>query len=108
MTERLRIPPRGGPYRSAGELAQALLKREISALELTDQFIAQIEALDEDLNAAPVRDFARARKRRDKRMRPWRGERRPLLGVPVTVKESYKRRRIADYLGHTRVQGFRR
>src|SRR5271169_102608 len=77
-------------YRSAGELAQSLLKKEISALELTDQFIARIEALDGDLNAVPVRDFARAReaaKAADAALA--RGERRPLLGVPITVKESY-------------------
>jgi amidase len=77
-------------YRSAGELAQSLLKKDISALELTDQFIARIEALDGDLNAVPVRDFARAReaaKEADGAL--GRGERRPLLGVPVTIKESY-------------------
>jgi amidase len=77
-------------YRSAGDLAQALMKREISALELTDQFIARIEALDGDLNAVPVRDFARAREAARKADAALaRGERRPLLGVPVTIKESY-------------------
>ena len=75
-------------YRSAGELAQSLLKKEVSALELTDQFIARIGALDGDLNAVPVRDFARAReaaKAADAALA--RGERLPLLGVPVTIKE---------------------
>ena len=77
-------------YRSAGELAQSLAKKEISALELTDQFIARIEALDGDLNAVPVRDFTRAREAaRQADVALARGERRPLLGVPVTVKESY-------------------
>jgi amidase len=77
-------------YRSAGELAQSLVKKQISALELTDQFIARIEALDEDLNAVPVRDFTRARETaRQADAALARGERRPLLGVPVTIKESY-------------------
>jgi amidase len=77
-------------YRSAGELAQSLAKKEISALELTDQFIARIEALDGDLNAVPVRDFARAREAAGQADAALaRGERRPLLGVPVTIKESY-------------------
>jgi amidase len=77
-------------YRGAGELAQSLLRKEISALELTDQFIARIEALDGDLNAVPVRDFTRARETaREADAALARGERRPLLGVPVTVKESY-------------------
>src|SRR5271165_3042415 len=78
-------------YRSAGELAESVRKRQVSALELTDQFIARIEALDGDLNAVPVRDFARAReaaKQADAALA--RGERLPLLGVPVTIKESYK------------------
>jgi amidase len=77
-------------YRTAGELAQSLIKKEVSALELTDQFIARIEALDADLNAVPVRDFARAREAaREADAALARGERRPLLGVPVTIKESY-------------------
>ncbi len=77
-------------YRSAGELAQSLTKKEVSALELTDQFIARIEALDGDLNAVPVRDFTRAREAaREADASLARGERRPLVGVPVTIKESY-------------------
>ena len=90
MTEPSSHPAAQWAYRSAGELAQSLMKREISALELTDQIIARIEALDGDLNAMPVRDFTRAReaaKEADATLA--RGERRPLLGVPVTVKESY-------------------
>ncbi len=77
-------------YRTAGELAASLQKRQVSALELTDQFIARIEALDGDLNAVPVRDFARAREAaRAPDAALARGERAPLLGVPVTIKESY-------------------
>ena len=90
MTELSSHPAARWAYRSAGELAHSLLKKEISALELTDQFIARIEALDGDLNAVPVRDFARAReaaKAADAALAG--GERAPLLGVPVTIKESY-------------------
>jgi amidase len=90
MTELSSHPAAQWAYRSAGELAQSLLKKEISALELTDQFIARIEALDGDLNAVPVRDFTRAREAaRQADAALARGERRPLLGVPVTIKESY-------------------
>jgi amidase len=90
MTEPSSHPAAQWAYRSAGELAQSLMKREISALELTDQFIARIEALDGDLNAVPVRDFTRARETaREADAALSRGERRSLLGVPVTVKESY-------------------
>lgn len=77
-------------YRSAGELAAALRARKISALELTDLTIARIEALDSNINAVVVRDFERARdaaKAADAALS--RGETLPLLGVPMTVKESF-------------------
>ena len=77
-------------YATAEALAAALAARKISALELTDHFTARIEALDPKINAVIVRDFARARdaaKAADAALS--RGERRPLLGVPLTVKESF-------------------
>jgi amidase len=90
MTESALRPAAQWAYRSAGELAESLQKREVSALELADQFIDRIEALDGELNAVPVRDFARAREAaREADAALARGERRPLLGVPVTIKESY-------------------
>ena len=80
----------GWAYRTAGELAEALQARQVSALELTDFFIARIEALDGELNAVPVRDFARAREAARKADAALAsGERLPLLGVPVTIKESF-------------------
>ena len=64
--------------------------RKISAFELTEHVIARIEALDQRLNAVVVRDFDRARdgaKAADAALS--RGERRPLLGIPMVVKESF-------------------
>ena len=90
MTKSASRPAAQWAYRTAADLADALEKRQVSALELTDQFIARIEALDGELNAVPVRDFAHARasaKEADDALA--RGERLPLLGVPVTIKESY-------------------
>jgi amidase len=90
MTEPASLPAAQWAYRTAGELVQSLQERQVSALELTNQFIARIEALDADLNAIVVRDFAAAReaaKKADAALS--RGERLPLLGVPVTIKESY-------------------
>jgi amidase len=75
-------------YRSATELIALLQSRKISAVELTDRAIARIEAFDEKLNAVVVRDFERARAAAlaaDQVLA--RGERRPLLGLPMTVKE---------------------
>jgi amidase len=82
--------PAGPIYRAAGDLVTALAKREISARELLDFAIARIEALDAKLNAVVVRDFDRARAAADAADTALaRGERRPLLGVPMTVKEQF-------------------
>jgi amidase len=77
-------------YGTTKELVAALAAGKISALELTDHVIARIEALDQKLNAVVVRDFDRGReaaKRADAALA--RGERRPLLGIPMLVKESF-------------------
>ena len=84
-------PPEGGKwYRTAGEQVADLAARRVSAVELLDQAIARIEALDKSINAVVVRDFDRARQAAiaaDQALA--RGERRPLLGLPMTVKESF-------------------
>ncbi|MBX6370557.1 MAG: amidase [Rhodospirillales bacterium] len=77
-------------YRTARELVAALADRRISAVELVEQAIARIESADGRINAVVVRDFERARAtaaRADAALA--RGERRPLLGLPMTVKESF-------------------
>jgi len=77
-------------YGTVTELSAALAARKISALELTDHVIARIEARDKELNSVIVRDFERARaaaKNADAALAS--GERRPLLGIPMTIKESY-------------------
>jgi len=77
-------------YATAGELVDALHCKKISAIELTDHVIARIAALDGRLNAVVVRDFDRARdaaRRADTAIA--RGERKPLLGIPIVVKESF-------------------
>lgn len=74
---------------TAGETVRAIAAGRISALEATDAAIARIEARDGVINAVVVRDFDRAReaaKGADAAIA--RGERRPLLGVPMTVKEA--------------------
>jgi amidase len=77
-------------YRSARELVTDLAARRVSSLELTERAIARIEALDGPINAVVVRDFARARAAAAEADAALaRGERRPFLGLPITVKESY-------------------
>ncbi|MFW0790617.1 amidase [Gordonia sp. CPCC 205333] len=75
---------------SAERQLQALTSGEVSSLELTRSAIAAIELFDDEINAICVRDFDRAMaaaKHADRARS--RGEDRALLGVPVTVKESY-------------------
>jgi amidase len=77
-------------YRTATDLVQALNARQVSARELADAAIARIERLDGKINAVVVRDFDRARAAADAADAALaRGERRPLLGLPMTVKEQY-------------------
>ncbi|MEV3870688.1 amidase [Streptomyces sp. NPDC049906] len=75
---------------TAERLVTALRAGEVTSAELTDGAIARIERDDAAINAICVPDFDRARAaaRRADRARAL-GEDRPLLGVPVTVKESY-------------------
>jgi amidase len=77
-------------YLTATALLAALADKRVSAVELVDFAIARIEALDKSINAVVVRDFERARtaaKEADAALA--RGERRPLLGLPMTVKEQF-------------------
>ncbi|MFJ1705342.1 amidase [Kitasatospora sp. NPDC088346] len=77
-------------FRSAGELAAALRAGDVTSAELTDRAIALVERDDVAVNAICVPDFDRARAAaRDADRARARGEDRPLLGIPVTVKESY-------------------
>ncbi len=74
----------------AGEMAAALAARQVSAVELFAAAVARIEAVDGPINAVIVRDFDRAHataKAADAALA--RGERAPLLGVPMTVKEAF-------------------
>ncbi len=74
----------------AGEMARALAAREVSAVELFEAAVGRIVALDGPINAVVVRDFDRARDAAEAADAALaRGERRPLLGVPMTVKEAF-------------------
>lgn len=80
----------GYEFHAAEDLVTALRAGEVTSVELTDEAIARIERDDKAINAICVPDFDRARAAaRDADRARGRGEDRPLLGVPVTVKESY-------------------
>ncbi|WP_186123118.1 amidase [Burkholderia gladioli] len=77
-------------FASAAEQARALAEGRVSAEALLDQALARIDRHDGALNAIAIRDDLRARREAaaaDAALA--RGERRPLLGVPITVKESF-------------------
>jgi amidase len=77
-------------YCSIAELSKALRTRRISASELVSHTIDRIEVLDERINAVVVRDFERARlSAAAADIALAKGERRPLLGIPVTIKEAF-------------------
>ncbi|HEX2280455.1 MAG TPA: amidase [Thermomicrobiales bacterium] len=75
---------------TAADMIAALRTRQLSAVELVDRSIARIETHDPALNAVVVRDFERARRAAaaaDEALAS--GDRRPLLGLPITVKEAF-------------------
>ena len=76
-------------FSPAWEMALAVQRREFSAVELLEAHLRRVERFDPTLNSIVVRDFENARRdavAADARLR--RGESAPLLGIPVTVKES--------------------
>lgn len=78
-----------GPFSTATDMVAALDGREISAVELAEMHIARIDSLDGALNAVAVRTPERARAAAAAAdARRAAGERGPLLGVPMTLKES--------------------
>ena len=93
--------------RSAGDLIVALADRRIGALELTDALIARIETRDAQINAVVIRDFDRARdaaRAADARLSA--GDRLPLLGLPMTVKESNQVQGLPSTWGNPAFRGW--
>jgi amidase len=77
-------------FNTAVELSAALAAKQVSAVELAQHAIGRIERHDAKINAICVRDFTRgleAARAADASLA--RGETKPLLGIPLTVKESY-------------------
>lgn len=95
-------------YRTATELVAALASREVSSMELVKNAIARIEAVDEKINAVVVRDFDRALDAaREADARLDRGERAPLLGIPMTVKEHFNLAGLQTTWGIPKYRGWR-
>src|SRR5277367_4318699 len=77
-------------FKTALEASAALKAKKVSAVELAQDAIARIERHDGKINAICVRDFERGlQAARAADAARARGETKPLLGIPMTVKESY-------------------
>jgi amidase len=85
---------------SAVRQMELLRSGEISVVELAEAHIRQIERLNPQLNAFADFDAERVRDRARKHD-AWRGqrERRPLFGLPVTVKSSIATRGMKCEIG---------
>ena len=82
------MPTRTGEP-TARELVQALAAREVSARELAERYLARIEDVNGALNAAVHVDPETTLAEADDADRALAaGERRPLLGLPVSIKDS--------------------
>ncbi|MEV6343784.1 amidase [Actinoplanes sp. NPDC051851] len=76
-------------YSTASELTAAMESGEMSAVELATAAIDRIERLDGDINAICVADFDRALAAAGEAdAARARGETGPVLGVPITIKDS--------------------
>ncbi|MBA3896894.1 MAG: amidase, partial [Sphingomonadaceae bacterium] len=76
--------------RGAIAIVAAIAVGETTARAEAEAAIARIEALDGPINAVVVRDFDRALAAADAAdAHVQSGERLPLLGLPMTVKESF-------------------
>jgi amidase len=77
-------------YASAADLAQALREGKASAVELARDAIKRIESTDAALNAMCVKTYETAlAEAAEADARLARGERGALIGVPMTIKESF-------------------
>jgi amidase len=77
-------------FATAVDVSAALKAKKVSAVELAQDAIGRVERHDGKINAICVRDFDRALEAaRAADAVLARGEAKPLLGIPLTVKESY-------------------
>jgi aspartyl-tRNA(Asn)/glutamyl-tRNA(Gln) amidotransferase subunit A len=94
------------------ELSALLAKRKISPVELTGQFLSRIERYNSRLNAflTVTAEHALAAARRAEKELAQRhgpaGRRRPLLGIPITLKDNIWTRGIRTTAGSKVLRDF--
>lgn len=83
-------------FAPAHEQARALAAGEVTAVQLLDWVLQRIDQYNPGINAVIARDDAAARAQAEAADAALaRGERKPLLGVPVSLKENFQ---IAGYV----------
>jgi amidase len=95
-------------FKTAVELSAALAAKQVSAVELAQDAIGRIERHDAKVNAVCVRDFERglaAARAADAELA--RGISKPLLGIPMTVKESFNVAGLPTTYGNPAQKDFR-
>jgi amidase len=101
------VPASEWDYASIARLSEALRARKLSATELLAHTLARIEIVDRRLNSIVVRDFDRARdaaKAADAALA--QGDERPLLGIPLTLKEPFNVAGLRSTWGYQRFKDF--
>ena len=87
-------------FSTAREMLEALDRGEISSLELLDLHLRRIERYDRQLNAIVIRCFEGARQAAQAAdTARAQGGREPLLGLPITLKESINVRGLQTTCG---------
>src|SRR5262247_610876 len=95
-------------FATATDMLAALRARRVSAVELLDLHRRRIERHNGELHAIVEPDFERARRDAEAAdARRARGEDAPLLGLPMTLKESINVRGLRTTVGITRFKDFR-
>ncbi|MBR0716714.1 amidase [Bradyrhizobium liaoningense] len=95
-------------FKSAVELSAALTAKKVSSVELTEEAIGRIERHDGKINAVCVRDFDRAlAAARAADAAIARGENKPLLGLPMAIKESFNIAGLPTTWGYPPQKNFR-
>src|SRR5262247_206444 len=95
-------------FATATDMLAALRVRRVSAVELLDLHRRRIERHNAELNAIVEPDFERARRDAEAADARWaRGEDAPLLGLPMTLKESVNVRGLRTTAGMSQWKDFR-
>ncbi len=103
-------PPEGelDTFASATRLLEALRTRKISSIELLKMFLKQIERFNPALKAIVYPDFGEARKWAEEAdAARARGEEKPLLGLPFTLKDTIMAEGLPNTMGVTAFANFR-